>query len=176
MHTWSNCEVREKTNKMQQLDVYYQHFLNMFRTSFSLSLHNFLTMHSHRNLKLAYLIIPCHKLICTLNFWTWILESKFWNSDVKSRSSSSSDFGVIVVCDFNTKWLYWWKWFFSSSWQVKCAKCSEEMQKKFFERHNRMNHCGLGWIEGTDPIVSYIAAFLRCLEYCTDRNLPWIPG
>ena len=25
--------VREKTNKMQQLDVYYQHFLNMFRTS-----------------------------------------------------------------------------------------------------------------------------------------------
>ena len=27
------CEVREKTNKMQQLDVYYQHFLNMFRAS-----------------------------------------------------------------------------------------------------------------------------------------------
>jgi len=26
------CEVREKTNKMQQLDVYYQH-LNMFRAS-----------------------------------------------------------------------------------------------------------------------------------------------
>ena len=26
-----NCEVREKTNKMQQLDVYYQYFLNMFR-------------------------------------------------------------------------------------------------------------------------------------------------
>jgi len=26
-------EVRGKTNKMQQLDVYYQHFLNMFRTS-----------------------------------------------------------------------------------------------------------------------------------------------
>jgi len=26
-------EVREKTNKMQQLDVYYQHFLNMFRAS-----------------------------------------------------------------------------------------------------------------------------------------------
>ena len=26
----SNCEVREKTNKKQQLDVYYQHFLNMF--------------------------------------------------------------------------------------------------------------------------------------------------
>ena len=26
-----NREVREKTNKMQQLDVYYQHFLNMFR-------------------------------------------------------------------------------------------------------------------------------------------------
>jgi len=25
-----NHEVREKTNKMQQLDVYYQHFLNMF--------------------------------------------------------------------------------------------------------------------------------------------------
>jgi len=25
--------VREKTNKMQQLDVYYQHFLNMFRAS-----------------------------------------------------------------------------------------------------------------------------------------------
>ena len=29
--SWANCEVREKTNKMQQLDVYYQHFLNMFR-------------------------------------------------------------------------------------------------------------------------------------------------
>ena len=29
----SNCEVREKTNKMQQLDVYYQQFLNMFRAS-----------------------------------------------------------------------------------------------------------------------------------------------
>jgi len=26
-------EVGEKTNKMQQLDVYYQHFLNMFRAS-----------------------------------------------------------------------------------------------------------------------------------------------
>ena len=29
----TNCEVREKTNKMQQLDVYYQNFLNMFRAS-----------------------------------------------------------------------------------------------------------------------------------------------
>jgi len=28
--SWVNFEVREKTNKMQQLDVYYQHFLNMF--------------------------------------------------------------------------------------------------------------------------------------------------
>jgi len=28
-----NCEVREKTNKMQQLDIYYQYFLNMFRAS-----------------------------------------------------------------------------------------------------------------------------------------------
>jgi len=28
-----NCEVGGKTNKMQQLDVYYQHFLNMFRAS-----------------------------------------------------------------------------------------------------------------------------------------------
>ena len=27
----ANCEVREKTNKMQQLDVYFQQFLNMFR-------------------------------------------------------------------------------------------------------------------------------------------------
>ena len=27
----TNCEVREKTNKMQQLDVYCQQFLNMFR-------------------------------------------------------------------------------------------------------------------------------------------------
>ena len=27
------CEVREKTNKMQQLDVYFQQFLNMFRAS-----------------------------------------------------------------------------------------------------------------------------------------------
>jgi len=27
------CEVREKTNKMHQLDVYYQYFLNMFRAS-----------------------------------------------------------------------------------------------------------------------------------------------
>ena len=31
--SWANCEVREKTNKMQQLDVYYQHFLNMFQAS-----------------------------------------------------------------------------------------------------------------------------------------------
>jgi len=29
----SNSQVREKTNKMQQLDVYYQYFLNMFRAS-----------------------------------------------------------------------------------------------------------------------------------------------
>ena len=29
--SWANCEVRENTNKVQQLDVYYQHFLNMFR-------------------------------------------------------------------------------------------------------------------------------------------------
>jgi len=37
MWDWCNndsyCEVREKTNKMQQLDVYYQQFLNMFWTS-----------------------------------------------------------------------------------------------------------------------------------------------
>ena len=34
-HKKSLCtrEVREKTNKMQQLDVYYQYFLNMFRAS-----------------------------------------------------------------------------------------------------------------------------------------------
>jgi len=31
--SWAYCEVREKTNKMQQLDVYYQHFLNMFHAS-----------------------------------------------------------------------------------------------------------------------------------------------
>jgi len=31
LNRWITCEVREKTNKMQQLDVYYQHFLNMFR-------------------------------------------------------------------------------------------------------------------------------------------------
>ena len=30
---YTNCEVREKTNKMQQLDVYYQHCLDMFRAS-----------------------------------------------------------------------------------------------------------------------------------------------
>ena len=29
----ANCEMREKTNKMQQLDVYFQHCLNMFRAS-----------------------------------------------------------------------------------------------------------------------------------------------
>jgi len=29
----NNYEVREKTDKMQQLDVYYQHFLNMFQAS-----------------------------------------------------------------------------------------------------------------------------------------------
>ena len=29
----SNCGVREKTNKMQQLDVYFLQFLNMFRAS-----------------------------------------------------------------------------------------------------------------------------------------------
>jgi len=27
------CEVREKTNKVQQLDACYQYFLNMFRAS-----------------------------------------------------------------------------------------------------------------------------------------------
>jgi len=31
--SWANCEVREKTNKMQQSDVYYQHCFNMFRAS-----------------------------------------------------------------------------------------------------------------------------------------------
>ena len=31
--SWANCEVSEKTNKMQQLDVYFQQFLNMFRAS-----------------------------------------------------------------------------------------------------------------------------------------------
>lgn len=45
--------------------------------------------------------------------------------------------------------------------QVNCAKCNEEMQKKFFERHNRMKHCGLACIEGADPIVSYIASLKR---------------
>ena len=33
MKVGNNCEVIEKTNKMQQLDVYYQYFLNMFRAS-----------------------------------------------------------------------------------------------------------------------------------------------
>jgi len=33
--SWANCEVREKTNKIQHLDVYYQHFLNMFRASYA---------------------------------------------------------------------------------------------------------------------------------------------
>jgi len=37
-YTWCgtlslNCEVRDKTNKMQQLDVYYQYFLNIFWAS-----------------------------------------------------------------------------------------------------------------------------------------------
>ena len=31
--SWANCEMSEKTNKIQQLDIYYQHFLNMFRAS-----------------------------------------------------------------------------------------------------------------------------------------------
>jgi len=31
--SWANCEVREKTNKMQQLDVYFQQFLNINRAS-----------------------------------------------------------------------------------------------------------------------------------------------
>jgi len=31
--SWANCEVREKTNKMQQLGVYFQQLLNMFRPS-----------------------------------------------------------------------------------------------------------------------------------------------
>ena len=31
--SWANCEVRGKTNKMQQLDVYYRYLLNMFRAS-----------------------------------------------------------------------------------------------------------------------------------------------
>jgi len=30
---FTSYEVREKTNKMQQLDVYYQYFLNMFPAS-----------------------------------------------------------------------------------------------------------------------------------------------
>jgi len=30
---WANCEEREKTNKMQQLDIYYRYFLNMLRAS-----------------------------------------------------------------------------------------------------------------------------------------------
>jgi len=29
----TDCEVREKTNKMQQLDFYYQYFLSMFRAA-----------------------------------------------------------------------------------------------------------------------------------------------
>jgi len=36
MYFWNktlHCEVREKTNKMQQLDVYFQQLLNMFRAS-----------------------------------------------------------------------------------------------------------------------------------------------
>jgi len=36
--SWANCEVREKTNKMQQLDVYFQQYLNMFRVSLCPSL------------------------------------------------------------------------------------------------------------------------------------------
>ncbi|PNF19015.1 hypothetical protein B7P43_G12399 [Cryptotermes secundus] len=36
--------------------------------------------------------------------------------------------------------------------KVNCYKCSEEMQKRYFERHNRIKHCGLAWIEGGDPI------------------------
>jgi hypothetical protein len=38
------------------------------------------------------------------------------------------------------------------------------MQKRYFERHNRIKHCGLAWIEGSDPIVSYIATFVMFLE------------
>ena len=109
---WSE---REKTNKMQQLDVYYQHFLNMASHNryqphpaepaqhttcsntrlfllkmgimmpetcwesvdnkhltvascwFSLLLHNLLTMHGHRNLKLLiYLIINVSSYIYVL--------------------------------------------------------------------------------------------------------------
>jgi len=30
---YSECEVREKTNEMQKLHVYFQQFLNMFRAS-----------------------------------------------------------------------------------------------------------------------------------------------
>ena len=33
-----NCEVREKTNKMHKLDVYYKYFLNLFRASLCPSL------------------------------------------------------------------------------------------------------------------------------------------
>jgi len=38
--SWANCEVTEKTNKMQQLDVYYQHFLNIQVTFTVLAPHN----------------------------------------------------------------------------------------------------------------------------------------
>jgi len=31
--SWANCEKWEKTNKMQQSDVYYQHCLNLFQAS-----------------------------------------------------------------------------------------------------------------------------------------------
>ena len=30
---YRHCKAREKTNKMQQLDVYHQYFLNIFRAS-----------------------------------------------------------------------------------------------------------------------------------------------
>ena len=47
--------VREKTNKMQQLDIYYQHFLNMFRASICRHLGNHIMLYCTW---LAALVLP----------------------------------------------------------------------------------------------------------------------
>jgi len=49
-----HCEVREKTNKVQQLDVYYQHFLNMFG-------HQYAHLQEYKTCVTACGVLRCNK-------------------------------------------------------------------------------------------------------------------
>ena len=56
--SWANCEVREKTNKMQQLDVYYQYFLNMFWASTPPTL-----LHDPASRTVTFIVLAPHKAV-----------------------------------------------------------------------------------------------------------------